>query len=110
MATVIYSVAALVLWRLRHNTARTDILAADDAQRVDPLFIRGNDALRALAHLAPENLKRDSCLDLNHTPELPAYVGGTRGICCKAAAKPAHSGGLSQGRRGRGSGGLCLAR
>jgi hypothetical protein len=37
---------------LRHNTARPDILAADEPQPFDPLLIRQADGLRALVHVA----------------------------------------------------------
>ena len=37
------------LWRLRHNTARSDILAPDQPQPVEPLFIRQDDAAPTLA-------------------------------------------------------------
>src|SRR5579863_6260950 len=45
------------LWRLGHNTARPDILAADEPQPVEPLLIRQPDGFLILAHLA---LKPDS--------------------------------------------------
>jgi hypothetical protein len=32
------------LWRLRHNTARPDILAADETQPVEPLCVGESDA------------------------------------------------------------------
>ena len=39
--------------RLRHNTARADVLAAAKAQPVDPLFVRETDAVQLFAHNAP---------------------------------------------------------
>ena len=38
------------LWRLRHNTARPDILAADEAQPVEPLLGGQTDGFRAFVH------------------------------------------------------------
>jgi hypothetical protein len=38
------------LWRLRHNTARPDILAADEAQPVEALFVGEVDSLRCPIH------------------------------------------------------------
>ena len=43
----------LGLWRLRHNTARPDILAADEAQPVEALLVGEVDAVRSLVHFAP---------------------------------------------------------
>jgi hypothetical protein len=42
-----------VLWRLRHNTAGPNILAANQPQPIDPLLVRELDALTPLAHHAP---------------------------------------------------------
>jgi len=42
-----------ILWRLRHNTARPDILAADETQPVEPLLVGKVDAVRSLVHFAP---------------------------------------------------------
>ena len=39
--------------RLRHNTARADILAADQPQPVDALLIGQADRFFVFAHLAP---------------------------------------------------------
>jgi hypothetical protein len=52
------------LWRLGHNTARPDILAADEAEPIDPLLIRQSDGFRFLAHFAPKKRgsKRDHSL------------------------------------------------
>jgi len=36
-----------------HNTARTDVRTADEAQPVDPLLVRQLDALATFAHVAP---------------------------------------------------------
>ncbi len=48
--------------RLRHNTARADILAADEPQPVDPLLVRELDALAVFlalfGHAAPDTQTR----------------------------------------------------
>ena len=41
------------LWRLRHNTARPDILAADEAQPIEALLVGEVDAVHRLVHFAP---------------------------------------------------------
>jgi hypothetical protein len=41
------------LWRLGHNTARPDILAANKAQPVDPLFVGQTNATCQIFHRAP---------------------------------------------------------
>jgi hypothetical protein len=38
------------LWRLRHNTARPDVLAANEPQPIEPLLIGQADAVPAFAH------------------------------------------------------------
>jgi hypothetical protein len=45
------------LWRLRHNTARPDILAADKPQPVEPLLVGQPDRFRTVAHAAPKTLQ-----------------------------------------------------
>jgi hypothetical protein len=42
------------LWRLRHNTARPDILAADKPQPVDALFVVETDGFRDFVHSFPD--------------------------------------------------------
>jgi hypothetical protein len=42
------------LWRLRHNTARPDILATDEAQPVDALVVGETDAMRYFIHRIPD--------------------------------------------------------
>jgi hypothetical protein len=39
------------LWRLRHNTARTDIIGADQPETVEPFDVR--ELVRAVVHAAP---------------------------------------------------------
>jgi hypothetical protein len=41
------------LWRLGHNTARPDILAANEAQPVEALLVGEVDVVRTLVHSAP---------------------------------------------------------
>src|ERR1700690_433421 len=45
------------LGRLGHNPARPDVLAADEAEPIDPLLIRQSDGFRFLAHFAPKMAK-----------------------------------------------------
>ena len=46
-----------VLWRLRHNTARPDILAADQPQPIDPLLVAEPESFWDVVHgLSKERL------------------------------------------------------
>jgi hypothetical protein len=45
---------AAPLWRLRHNTARPDILAADETQPVEALLVGEVDVVRWLIHVCPQ--------------------------------------------------------
>jgi hypothetical protein len=38
------------LWRLRHNTARADIVAADEAKPIEPLLLAQPHAVAVFAH------------------------------------------------------------
>jgi len=41
------------LWRLRHNTAWPDVLAADEAQPVEALLVGEVDAMCRFVHFTP---------------------------------------------------------
>jgi hypothetical protein len=41
------------LWRLRHNTERPDILAADQAQPVEALLVGEVNVVRGFVHSSP---------------------------------------------------------
>jgi hypothetical protein len=47
------------LWRLRHNTARSDVLAADQPQPVDPLFVSQADGFCSVVHVPDPALSAD---------------------------------------------------
>jgi hypothetical protein len=48
----------LLLWRLRHNTARPDILAADEAQSVETLFCLVTTGLDPVVHADSHHTRR----------------------------------------------------
>jgi hypothetical protein len=63
-------------WRLRHNTARPDILAADEAEPIDPLLVGQPDALVAdfipfsVAHLRLTAQAKTDVLAAASLPEI----------------------------------------
>jgi hypothetical protein len=86
--TIKASIARIALWRLRHNTARSDVLTADEPQPVEPLLVRQADGLRPLAHLAP------NATMFARSPNLPPMFSGGEyhAIGCELAAEAAESG------------------
>jgi hypothetical protein len=44
------------LWRLRHNTARPDVLAADEAQPVEALFVAEVNRGSRVAQFVPKHI------------------------------------------------------
>ena len=58
-----------ILWRLRHNTAGSDILAADKPQPIEPLFVRELDVLTPLASLRPQRAFLTLISLGEHTPK-----------------------------------------
>jgi hypothetical protein len=93
-------VSALGLWRLRHNTARADIGAADEAQPVDPLLIRQADVLfviLSVAHLAPGAAAPLSATSITEKQRerwargvitAPTPVRAVQASCCPTAVRP----------------------
>jgi hypothetical protein len=52
---------------LGHNTARTDILAADQPQPIDPLFVGKMDVVSPFAQFAPEDQPAGLCRFREHS-------------------------------------------
>jgi hypothetical protein len=52
------AVSARRFRRLRHNTARSDVLAADEAQPVEALLVGEVDSFCALVHLSPNTVRQ----------------------------------------------------